>query len=110
VRDRVRFIQSFSVGATPPVLNFDRSSIFNALVMCLSPEEACAMMDPSFEQAYPERRAILRKIEGDIGAHLQACHCRLFQTLVSALQTLPPKRRPSAAGTLLPNSSGNGSR
>jgi hypothetical protein len=99
--DRVEFIESFSAGGTEHVLNFDRSSIFNALVMCLSPADACAMLDPTFEQPYFERRAVLRKIRCDIGADTQVCHRHLLQTLVSALQMLPPKRRPSAAGTLL---------
>lgn len=59
------------------------------------------MLDLTFEQAYPERRAVVRKIQSDIARNVHASHHHLLQTLLTNSQTLSTKRRPSAAGTLL---------
>ncbi|MDY0339921.1 MAG: hypothetical protein RBS17_01745 [Coriobacteriia bacterium] len=99
--DKVQFIASFADDLKTAVLNFDRSSVFNALIMCLPPEEACGMFDLTFEQAYQERRAIVRKLQRDMANDVKDCHELLVDTLVSELQALPARRRASAAGTLL---------
>jgi hypothetical protein len=99
--NRIRFVQSFGDNLDPRVLNCDHSSIFNALVMCLSPEEACQMLDLEFEQAYQERRALVRKLQQDMAERPADCHRNLIDALESGLQALSPRRRASAAGTLL---------
>lgn len=65
----------------------DGGSIYNALVSCLSRNEAseCIMEDQIFF-SLPLRRPIIRKVKQDASKKLSKCHLRLFDDLTLLLR------------------------
>ena len=71
-------------------------SLFNAFVQCLIPEEACAALDLTFQQPFPLRRSILRKILRDIEEALLPCHEDLIHHLLESVDTVHYRKKQSA--------------
>lgn len=78
----------------------ESSALFSAFVACLTPQEACQALDLTFNQPFPKRRAILRKINKDIEAQIDECHYALINDLIAALQKLSHNKRQSCAHCL----------
>lgn len=95
--DRLRYLDEFDFSHPQA----DSAAIFGALVACLHSAEACQALDPRCEQAYPKRRALIRKIQSDMRRELLPCHQELLATLERGIDVLPGPKRSSAAGTLL---------
>lgn len=95
--DRLRYLEEFDLSYPQA----DSTAVFGALVACLLPVEACQALDSHFEQPYPKRRALIRKIQGDMRRELLPCHEELLATFERGIDVLPGPKRSSAAGTLL---------
>lgn len=96
------YILEVSARLAEPLANPDANSILYGLIMSLSAEDACSALDLSFErQSYPERKAVIRKLESDLRSGVLVCHANLYDKLIVSIDTLPSRRKPSAAGALL---------
>jgi len=91
--DKVQYIQDFN----EIDINFDKKSLFSALVNCLTPAEACKVLDLTFEQELSKRWIIQSKIAKDMEAGVQECHVDLAHKLVTVFGQLPPKRKRACA-------------
>ena len=89
--DRVNFLSTFK-----PIENDSTlKSIFSAMVFCLEPDQACSLLDVSFEQEYRKRLVILKKISHDIENQYSDCHTELLNRLMESLDNLLSNKRQS---------------
>lgn len=89
--DRINFLSLFESIENDSILK----SIFTAMVFCLEPNQACSILDVSFEQEYKKRLAILKKISHDIMIKYSDCHRELLSKLMGSLDNLPFNKRQS---------------
>jgi hypothetical protein len=68
-------------------------ALYNAFLFCLSPEEACAALDLTFNQSPRERKSILRKISDDMSLEFRDCHLELLIKLMSGYALQPGNKR-----------------
>lgn len=73
----------------------DLRSIFTGLVFCLSPEEACGLLDITFQQEYRKRMAIKKKIRHDMQVAYLECHEQLIDSLMVVMEQLSSAKRQS---------------
>lgn len=78
-----------------------KPAIFNALVACLTPAEACAALDPRFEQPRQLSRALIRHIQHHMREAELPCHTQLLRDLEDAIAHARGPKRASAAHALL---------
>ncbi|NMA82418.1 MAG: hypothetical protein GX962_00955 [Epulopiscium sp.] len=72
------------------------NAVFRGLVFCLSPEEACSLLDITFQQEYRKRMVLKNKIYSDIILAYLNCHDQLVNSLMAEMATLPANKRQSA--------------
>jgi len=85
---------------------WERSSLINALVAALSPDEACILLDTSFRQSFDLRRSILRKIASDMARGFLAVHRSIVRELLEGFESLPYRKKNAcshALGVMFPS-------
>jgi hypothetical protein len=68
------------------------SPLFGAFMSCLSPNEACQLLDLEFGQEFFVRQKIIKRILEDMRLACVVCHKELITTLSSLLPSLPRKK------------------
>lgn len=79
----------------------NRQAIEDALVMCVTPVQACRAFDLSFVQPHSERNVLIRKLERDIRRRPLKAHYSLIARLEEATTTARGAKRLSAADSCL---------
>lgn len=74
----------------------DHNTIY-ALIMALTPKQACSFFDLKFEQNYKIRQWTARKISHDLKTEYLPCHQDLFSTMIDMINQKPFKKRDSCA-------------
>lgn len=81
-KSRIDFIEDFGkVGDSS-----ERRALFSAFVSCLTPAEACQILDLELSQEPPKRRAVLRKIGRDLERDLEECHVALIAQIMAGIE------------------------
>lgn len=69
---------------------WEKSSILDALVACLTPDEACRVVDVDSHYELELRNSLRRKIDRDIAVYgCLPCHIELMERLISGFSVLP---------------------
>lgn len=61
-------------------------ALYAAFVACLTPQEACQVLDLDLSQEPPKRRAALRKIGRDVEKDAEECHLGLLTNLMTGIE------------------------